>query len=46
MATMQRSVVFTVKQMLWLEKRAKELGISIAEVVRRIVDDSRRENAQ
>ena len=38
---MQRSVVFTVKQMVWLEKQAKELGLSIAEVVRRIVDEKR-----
>lgn len=41
MNTMQRSIVFTKKQMAWLEARAKELGISIAEVVRRAVDEKR-----
>jgi hypothetical protein len=38
---MQRSVVFTKVQMKWLESRAKELGISIAEVIRRLVDEKR-----
>lgn len=37
----QRGIVFTALQMKWLEKRAKELGITISEVVRRIVDEKR-----
>lgn len=41
MKTMQRSIVFTKLQMKWVQERAKELGISISEVIRRIVDEKR-----
>lgn len=37
----QRGIVFTATQMKWLEKRAKELGVTISEVVRRVIDETR-----
>jgi len=41
MAIIQRSIVFTAPQMKWLQKRRKELGVSISEVIRRIIDEKR-----
>lgn len=42
MRPMQQSGVnFTAVQFKWLKQRAKELGVSLAEVVRRIVDEKR-----
>ncbi len=41
MKTMQRSIVFTKLQMKWVEERAKTLGVSVSEVIRRLVDDAR-----
>ena len=38
---MKRSIDFTDPQMKWLAHRAKELGITIAELVRRIIDEKR-----
>ena len=37
----QRSVVFTKPQMEWLEKQSDKLGISIAELIRRSLDEVR-----
>lgn len=39
-----RQIMFNPSQYKWLEKRAKELECSIAEVIRRIIDEVR-ENA-
>lgn len=44
--TMQRSIVFTKPQMKWLEDRAKTLGITISDVIRRLVDRQREDEAQ
>lgn len=41
MAIIQRSIVFTAPQMKWLKQRAKELGVSLSEVLRRIIDEAR-----
>lgn len=41
MVGIQRGIVFTKSQMNWLKARAKELGVSLSEVVRRIVDEKR-----
>jgi hypothetical protein len=41
MKTQQRSVVFTKPQLAFLKEEAKRLGVSIAEVIRRIVDEYR-----
>lgn len=41
MQGIQRGVVFTKAQMKWIETRAKDLGISISEVVRRTIDEKR-----
>lgn len=41
MPIIQRSIVFTAPQMKWLQSRAKELGITVAELIRRIVDEKR-----
>lgn len=41
---MKRSIDFTDPQMKWLERRSKELGITIAELVRRIIDEKRETN--
>lgn len=46
MAIIQRSVVFTKPQMKWLKEQAARYGISIAEVVRRIIDEKREKNDQ
>jgi len=37
----KRSIDFTLPQMKWLAKRAEELGVTIAELVRRIIDNVR-----
>jgi len=37
----RKMVQFTQPQLDWLEDRAKELGVSVAEMVRRIVDEYR-----
>lgn len=37
----QRGIVFTKPQYKWIKERAKELGVSVSEIVRRIVDDVR-----
>lgn len=34
-------ITFTKPQFAWLEKRAKTYGVSLAECVRRIIDDYR-----
>lgn len=41
MRKVQRMIMFGASQYKWLEKRAKELECSIAEVVRRIIDEHR-----
>lgn len=43
MAKIKRSIDFTAQQLKWLEKEAKRLGLTLAEVVRRIVDRARGE---
>ena len=37
----QRSIVFTKPQMAWLKSESKRLGISISEIIRRIIDEKR-----
>lgn len=37
----QRSVNFTSDQLKWLEARAKYLGITVSDVIRRMVDEKR-----
>jgi hypothetical protein len=37
----RQTVVFTEPQHSWLRKRAKELGISVSELIRRMVDEKR-----
>lgn len=44
MSTMQRSIVFTKPQMAWLLKRAKELGITVSDVIRRLIDERREDD--
>lgn len=39
----QRSVNFTPVQLKWLETRAKELGITVSDVIRRMIDEKREE---
>lgn len=39
-----RQIMFNPNQYKWLEKRAKELNCTIAEVVRRIIDERREKN--
>ena len=39
--TSKRSVVFSDPQMKWLEHEAKKLGISVGELLRRIIDERR-----
>lgn len=41
MAIIQRSIVFTAPQMKWLKAEAKRVGVSLSEVIRRIVDTNR-----
>lgn len=41
MPVIQRSIVFTAPQMKWIKERAKKLGISVSEVLRRIIDEKR-----
>lgn len=41
---MKRSIIFTEPQMKWLEKEAAKLGVSVAELVRRIIDEKRDAN--
>ncbi len=36
-----RSIRFTAKQYEWLEAEARRLGITVAELVRRIIDQHR-----
>lgn len=42
--SLQRSVVFTKPQMDYLQREADRLGISVSDVVRRIIDEKRKEN--
>lgn len=37
----RQSVVFTEPQLAWLRVYAKKLGITVSDVVRRLVDDKR-----
>lgn len=39
----KQSVVFTEPQMKWLQKRAKELGITVSDLLRRMIDEKREE---
>lgn len=39
-----RQIMFTAAQYKWLQKRAEELECSIAEVLRRLLDDAREKN--
>jgi hypothetical protein len=41
MSTIRRSVAFTPPQYVFLEKEAERLGVSIGELIRRIVDSYR-----
>lgn len=41
MPIIQRSIVFTKQQMKWLKDEAKRIGITVGELVRRIVDEKR-----
>lgn len=38
---MKKWITFTKPQFAWLEHRAEELGISMADLVRRIIDEHR-----
>ena len=40
---LKRMVAFTRPQMAFLQARAKKLGVSVSEVIRRIIDDFREE---
>lgn len=40
-STRRRSVVFSEPQAVYLEKESERLGISVGELVRRIIDESR-----
>lgn len=37
----RRSIAFTEPQLKWLAQEAKRLGLSVADVVRRIIDEAR-----
>lgn len=37
----RRTIQFTQPQLNWLEARAEELGVTVAELTRRIVDEYR-----
>ncbi len=37
----KHTISFTSQQWAWLEKEAARLGISVAELIRRIVDEKR-----
>lgn len=41
MQGIQRQIVLTKPQVAWIEARAKKLGISQAEVIRRTIDEIR-----
>jgi len=41
MAMTRRSIVLTVKQQIYLEKEAARLGITVADLIRRIIDQHR-----
>lgn len=41
MGIIQRSIVFTKPQMAWLKQQADKLGITVAELIRRIIDEKR-----
>ena len=36
-----KNIQFTAPQLEWLEAQAKELGISVAELTRRVIDEYR-----
>lgn len=38
-----RSINLTHIQLKWLEARAKQLGITVSDVIRRIIDEKREE---
>lgn len=42
----RQSVTFTAPQMEWLQKESAELGISVGEMVRRVIDDERASDSQ
>ena len=44
--SIKQSVVFTDPQMKWLQKRAKELGISVSDLIRRLIDAERSVDAE
>jgi hypothetical protein len=41
MAMTRRSIVLTVKQQIFLEKEADRLGITVSDLIRRIIDEYR-----
>ncbi|MDE2020725.1 MAG: hypothetical protein KGJ13_10350 [Patescibacteria group bacterium] len=43
--TVRRSVALTKPQLDWLKKEANRLGITIADVIRRIIDRAREGDA-
>ncbi len=44
MLSVQRQIMLSAKQAKWLDKRAEELECSVAEVIRRIIDEKREKN--
>jgi|GEM_PF-4418558 hypothetical protein len=42
----KKVISFTKPQMIWLEQEAKRLGISVAELVRRLIDQARIEGSK
>jgi hypothetical protein len=43
METSRQSVTLTIPQLAFLKKEAKRLGISVSDLIRRIIDDYREE---
>lgn len=41
MPIIQRSIVFTKQQMKWLKDEAERIGITVGELIRRIIDAHR-----
>ena len=39
--SIRQTVTFTEPQMKWLHKRAKKLGITVSDAIRRLIDESR-----
>ncbi len=42
MARIRQTITFTAPQMKWLKAESKRLGITIADVLRRMIDEYRR----